>query len=373
MAHSEEWARRLVRKVRSPRELLRRRRYRTPVFVRIFLDHVEEIRFRDPRAALKLAKVAPQLALLVPEAAGPDGRREHRENLIRAHYILASVYRMAGRPAVAESEYELALKLADSEALSPLARADLSNRLAALRACQKRSAEALDLVDSAEVVYLAAGDRRRLAEAYGMRGYVLSEAGRFLEALPWHGKALTLALGLEREKPADPADVAALARVVEAARTNMAMAATQSRIIGPMKALGYLAVAHRELQGRRNCLTRHLLQLTEGRLWLRLDDHDRAETRFRLARRGFDRLGAPWDLALCSLELAALYRAGEEWEKLEDLAEETFGRFRELEADHEAIAALSLWLEAVRARKGAAAAIDAARETLEARMQRGGP
>ncbi len=60
--------------MKSPAELLRRRRYWTPIFLRLYLDHVEEIRFRDPRAGLKLAKLAPKLALLVPEAPGPVGR-----------------------------------------------------------------------------------------------------------------------------------------------------------------------------------------------------------------------------------------------------------------------------------------------------------
>ena len=57
-------------------------------------------------------------------------------------------------------------------------------------------------------------------------------------------------------------------------------------------------------------------------------------------------------------------------EKLEDLAADTCRRFRELEVDHEAIAALSLWLDAVRAQKGATAAIEAARQVVEARAPR---
>jgi tetratricopeptide (TPR) repeat protein len=357
----------------SPQELLRRRRYRTPVFLRIYLDHVEEIRFRDPRAGLRLAKVAPQLARLVPKAAGDEGQREHREHLVRAHAALASAYRLAGREAAAESEYDLAIKTADSGAMSPLARADLSLRLATRgrdnQSRQEGWPRALELVGAAEAAYRAAGDRRRLAEAYAVRGYILNEAKHFTAAIPWHGKALKLALSLERAKPADPADVAALARVVEAARTNMAHAVSQAPGTGfAATVFAQIKAAHRELRDRRNSLTRHLLQWTEGKVYLRLDRPDRAEKRFKVARRGFVRLEAPWETALVSLDLAALYRESGRWDELLDLAADTSRRFRELCGDFEAIAALSLWVDAVQARHGVAAAIEGARDVVAGRM-----
>ncbi len=362
--------------MRSPRELLRRQRYWTPIFLKIYLDHVEEVRFRDPRAGLKLAKVAPQLALLVPEADGPEGRREHRENLVRAHAALASAYRVVGRDATAEAEYELAVKVAETEALSPVAKADLNLRLATRgqrddQTRQRQCSAALDLVAAAAATYRAAGDRRRLAEAHAVRGYLLNEAKNFTAAIPCHGQTLALALSLEREKPTDPADVAALARVVEAARSNLASAVARAPGIGfAATALGHISISQRELRGRRNSLTRHLLQWTEGRVYIRLKRPNSAEKRFNVARRGFVRLEVPWELALVSLDLAALYRASERWPELEALAADTFGRFRELAADFEAIGALSLWVDAVEARRGVKAAITAARETLEARKAR---
>ncbi len=376
MAHSELWARRLLRKMKSPRELLRRRRYWTPVFLRLFLDHVEEIRFRDPRAGLKLAKYAPQLALLVPEAGGAEGRREHCGDLVRSHAVLAGAYRVVGRDAAAESEYELAIKIADSGDLSPVARADLNLRRATLGrrdslTRQQQASKALDLVDAATATYRAAKDRRRLAEAHAVRGYVLNEAEQFTAAIPYHGKALTLALSLKQTKPADPADVAALARVVKSARVNLAYAVSQAPGIGfAATALAHINAANCELRGRRDSVTRHLLQWIGGLIFLRLDRPDRAETRYSLARRGFVRLDLPWEIALVSLDLAALYRAGERWKELEDLAADTFGRFRELCADFETIGALSLWVDAVQARRGVKAAITAARETVETRMGR---
>ena len=365
MAQSEEWARRLLRELKNPRELLLRRRYRTPVFLRFFLDRVEELCFRDPRAGLNLARFAPQLALLIPKIGG---RREHRESLVRAHSVLAGAYRATGRHTAAEAEYERAARVVDSEALSPVARADLNNRRAVLQVRKGRFSEALDLVDAAAATYRTAKDRRRLAEAHGMRGFVLNQARRFAEAIPWHGEALNLALSLKRTA-GDPAEVAALARVVESARANMAHAVMQSpnpAIAG--RALDYIPAAHRELRGQRNSLTRHLLQWTEGRFYMKLCLHRRAEVQFKVARRGFVRLEAPWEIAFVSLDLAVIHRLCNEWEPLEALAENTCGLFCEFCGDFEAIAALSLWVEAVENRKGAAAAIDAARKVLEARQ-----
>ena len=102
--------------------------------------------------------------------------------------------------------------------------------------------------------------------------------------------------------------------------------------------------------------------------WMRENREALAEAMLKL-----NDMEAPWELALVSLDLATLYRAGEEWEKLEALAADTFRRFRELAADYEAIAALSLWVDAVQARKGVEAAIEAARQVLEDRQRKGGP
>ncbi len=376
MSHSESWALRLVRAAPSPRELLQRRRYRTPVFLRLFLDHVEEVRFRDPREGLELAKVALQLARLVPEAGDEEGRREHIENLVRAHTVLAGAYRVTGREAAAESQYELASEIARSEVLSPIAEADLNLRLATLgrRDCQTRrdgAAKALELIAAAEAAYRTVGDQRRIAEAHSVRGYILNEAKRFSEAIPCHGKALSLALSLQRAISDDPAEVAALARIVESAQTNLAYAVSESPDCGfAASALAYINAAQRELKGRRRSLTRHLLQWIEGRVYVKLRLVQRAGRRFKTARKGFIRLEVPWEIALVSLDLASLYRTGEQWELLDTLAVDTFGRFRELCGDYEAIAALSMWVDAVEARQGVSAAIGKAREKVEARRSR---
>ncbi len=370
MAHSETWARRLLREMpRDPEELLEVERYRDPTFLRIFLDHVDDVIYRDPRAGLKLARVAPRLAELVPEGRGRGSRRRHREWLIRAHATLGGAYRATGRLDAAESEYALALRIADSLRISPPARANLCRRLAVLRACQKRYVEALELADEAAEIFRGRKDRQGLAAAIATRGYVLNEEGRFADAIPYHGEALRIAG--EALRVAGRKRPAALVRVHQVARVNLADALAQSSgAEAAAEALDQAREAGRALRGQRRCRARHHCQWIEGKAWLRLGLDRRAEQSLKVARRGFVRLDAPWEIALVSLELAAIYRLWGQWEDLETLAEDTFRRFRELSGDYEAISALSLWLDAVRARKGAAAAIDAAQRTVQARMPR---
>lgn len=155
----------------DPEDLLRRRRFRDPVFLRLFLAHLDDLLFRDPHPGLKFALMAPPLARLIAEAAsGPAALRVQKEQLVKAHAILAGAYRVSGRLEAAESEYEVALQIADSTAISAAGRVELNHRLAILRASQNRFADAYALVDEAAETLRAEGKRERLAEARAKRG-----------------------------------------------------------------------------------------------------------------------------------------------------------------------------------------------------------
>ena len=353
MAHSEDWARRLVRRLPADPEALLEEgsRYVDQTVLPLFLDHLEELIFRDPRTGLKYAKVAPRLARLI---LSPEPKRA-RGQIVKAHAILAGAYRATSQHDTAESEYALAFKIAGSRA-SSLVRADLNHRLAILRAVQKRYSEALELIDAAIRIYRKR-EHPRLAEALSKRGYILVEAERFAESIPYSGEALSLV---------DPKSSALAKRVHYAAVHNLGYALSQSPHPGTAaNALPYIREAQRLLRGQRYSISRHRLQWIEARVWSRLMLDARAEQAFKMARRGFVRLEAPLQIALVSLDLAALYRTWNQWEDLETLAADTSRRFNELCADVEATAALLLWVEAVENRKGAAAAIDAARKVLE--------
>ncbi len=95
--------------------------------------------------------------------------------------------------------------------------------------------------------------------------------------------------------------------------------------------------------------------------------HARAERCFQVARGRFIELRAPWEIALVSLDLCLLHQEHGEWPELEVLAADTCRRFRVLSGNTQAVAALSLCVNAAQARLALSAT---ASEELIAQAQR---
>ena len=53
----------------------------------------------------------------MPEDDGPEGRQVHREALAKAHAVLGGAYRATRLQDAAEQHYQIALRLAASEAI----------------------------------------------------------------------------------------------------------------------------------------------------------------------------------------------------------------------------------------------------------------
>ncbi len=347
MAHSEEWAKRLLRELpkKDPEVLLRSRSYADPTFLPLFLDYLDDLIFRDPRQGLKWARDVPRLALKVPAAEGPEGRQEHRERVVRAWAILGGALRACGDPDSAETAYWDAFKLIDSGTVSELVGADTIRRFSYLRACQGRAKEALELASGAvEKLREIGAPEKILARALISRGYVLLfELGQVSDAMEAFGEALSLA-GDSQGSPADK-------RLHGSACHNLAFAivAKSASMRDQSRAMAYIQRAHEMVKGQRRSVGRYRLLWCEGLVWSRTGGHARGEKAFRVALEGFEALKLPWEIALVSLDLGALLQLFGEWAELEELAEKTYKRFRLLSADSGAIAALSQWLDAVRA------------------------
>ncbi len=341
------------------------------MFLSLFFDWLDELIFHDPQAGLRWAKVVPRLALLVPERQGR--KRRHREDLVKANAILGGAYRAAGRPDDAEEPYRIALGIADAEAISPMAQADLLQRFSSLRICQGELEKALDLLDEVLESYenqpfLAS----RAGRALVRRGYALEKLQRYSEAVDCFGKVL---------KKINPKESAVAQRTHHAATHNLAATIRnldENSSKTAWEALAFVSKAKKLIS--RPGLPLHSLQWVEGLIWIKLwicgtqtalSLVDEAENALQRALRGFLILRAPWEIALVRLDLAMLYRSLGRQKELFELALETYQRFRILSGDTQTLAALRLLLDAARTWKGVEAAIVAAQKIIQTRVQQG--
>lgn len=366
MPHSEGWAKRLLRELRDPDTVLSRARtYADAVFLQLFFAWLDERIYRDPRSALKWARIAPDLARLTPEDAGPEGRQAHRSRQVKAWIILASAYRAVSEHGAADRSYAEALKLISSGTVSPPIKADTRRRLSYLRACQGRNEEALELATEAVESLRDLDNGRALARALIAQGYALFGLRRFGEALVCFCDAL-VAAGKPDKRAAEDL------RLHSSICHNLAVTVSVARPSDQSLALTYIRQARELVKGGRRFVPRYRLLWVEGLVWSALGYHARAETVYRIAREGFEALRMPFEIALVSLDLGAVYAEHQEWDKLIPLAAEIFKRFRILAADTKAIAALSLWADAVKAQKLTDEITTSARQKIEARIGPGG-
>ncbi len=362
MPHSRKYGQKLIRELTSEVEdLLDHRRYRDETFLGLYLDHCDEVLFHDPRKGLRLAEVAPKLAEKVPERDDRLSRIARRELRVRANAVYGGALRLGGRVNEAEAAYQIALQISEKGETSALEKANLHHRLARLRTTQRRFDEAVELCRGAINVHRSFGHDEYLGQALVILGVAYHDSCRFEEAIPCFGEALQLTKNKR-------------SRTYHAAIHDLALAFTQTRDRASLKsALRHIREAKRRLRDHRRSLPKHKLTWIEGKLHaeILLDRH--AERLFWRARQGFLELGAPFELALVGLDLSELMRREGRWSDLEDLAAETFGRFRLLSADTESIAALSLWMDAVRAKRLDDEIVTDVRGKLEKRMWRHRP
>ena len=95
---------------------------------------------------------------------------------------------------------------------------------------------------------------------------------------------------------------------------------------------------------------RYRLLWLEGICWAAIGYDRRAEQTYGSAKRGFERLKLPWEIALCALDLGEILRRLGKWDELVELAIETYSRFEILSGNAQALIALGQWQSAIQAR-----------------------
>ena len=362
MPHTRKHARRLLSELiphlpERVARVLESPSYWDPGFCRLFFEYTEDLIFSDPRAGLEVAPMLPRLAQAMPEGHSAGERIEHLERRIKAYALWGSACRVAGQLEPAERRFRTAFLLCRKRRGTQAIRAELYWRWAALKSSQKQFEVALQLVDESVRIFKAEGDHQGEGTALATRGAIHAAARRFSDAVS------TLSQVLSRFKLQPRAECSAT--------HTLAYAVCQAEEPDLEAALLRLHRA-RQLLGPRRSVQKARIYWIEGTIFLRRGSAfaERGERRYLKALQGFQKFQAPYEIALVSLDLSALYRFQKRWGELGELAADTYRRFRELREDKEALAALKLWNDAARARTLSEEILSDVKARLEARAQR---
>ncbi len=361
MAHTPDHARRLLRELEphlpaDVSSVVDRECYHDPGFLDRFLNYIEDLIFRQPAAGLEVARVTPRLARIILVKEGPEESWRNQGRVVKALGLLGTAHRAVGQLDEAEQRYRAALEICTRERLSPQYKAELYLRWATLRNRQRRHADALRFINQALATFEARHAETWVATALATLGVTYGAAGRLTEAIA------ILSNVLSRRK--------LTLRIQVSVTMNLAFAVLGLEEPNALdEALGHFREARR-LLGPRQSIQKSRLYWIEGLACIRRGRTDDGERRYRKALAGFLKFGAVYEHALVALDLSALLRFAGRWPELENLAADTFARFREQSADAEALAALRLWLDAAGERELSEELLLDVKSRLETRARR---
>ena len=294
------------------------------------VEAARDLRHDDPTTMLRLA----QLAVGIAESLDPEhGSRGVRDLQARAWAEVGNAHRVLGHLRRAEDSFIRAFSRAAEGTYDPMLFAGLTDLTASLLRAQRRFREAGVLLDLAGRIYLEYEDPHLAGRTMISKAMVLDYANRSSEA------ARLLRQGLS---------------LIDGAREPMLLLAGLQHYIKLALDEGDFARASRMLTESQNFYDEQAQVLDmlrrrtlEGRAAAGLGDPAAAERAFQEARGGFARQGLPYDVALASLDLAALWLRQGRTAKVRRLVEEMLAIFRAHGIRREAIATLLVLRRAV--------------------------
>lgn len=304
--------------------------------VRALLEAGRSLRFHDPQATLRFARLARYAAdRLDPKEFGLEQVADLRG---LAWAELGNAYRICDDLPRAGQAMSRAVYWSRRGSHSTLLLARVADLLASLLSNQRRLAEGIDLLNLVYELHLNSG-RAHLA------GRALISSGLLIGLGGAPGKAiLRIRRGLA---------------LLDSDRDPELVAHALQSLLWFLTDLGRFRAARRLLWRSRTLFVEHgsalaLLRLRwlEGRIYAGLSDFSRAEAAFQETRAGFAEHGQVYPAAMAGLDLAALWARQGRHAEVNTLTQEMIATFRALRIAREAIVTLLILQKACAAGGG---------------------
>jgi tetratricopeptide (TPR) repeat protein len=301
------------------------RRFARPGLVHRLLERSYAQRHRDPAAMLELADLARVIAdVCSTEATGGARRRIDLQSLAWSHY--GNALRVGAKLAAAEHALAEAERWRERGTGDPLLRARLREHLAALHIHQRRVDSALAMAEEACQIYRDLGEGHELARSMVHKATAYHLAGETESEVRLLNRAIPL---IEQER--DP-------QLMLAALHNLVGAYIE--LERPEDAIELRAEARQLHEEVDDDLIGLRASWQDGQLLRALGRLGNAEAALLRARQGFLEHDLPYEVAVLSLDLAAVYLKMGRTEETRRTVEEALPIFRSLRVGRETLAAL---------------------------------
>ncbi|MEA2561174.1 MAG: MalT-like region [Acidobacteriota bacterium] len=313
------------------------------------LARCRELRQGGPAARVAAASLAVSLAeRLSPDLRGPCQLADLQA---RAWAERGNARRVTDDLIGAESDLTTALERAREGTEDPRLLARLLDLTASLRIDQRRLTEAAQLLDWVYAIHLALGEHHEAGRT------LISKSNAAAYALDLKTAVRLLSEGLA---------------LIDAERDPKLVLATVHNLLSHLVDDGQIAEAERLFRESHALYSAHggLLDRLKGR-WLEgriasgLSDPAEAERSFQEVRSGFAHAGIPYDMALVSLDLAALWLEQGRTREIQTLLGETVAIFEARGIRREAIAGLLMLQEAIERDRASASLLRAVASELQ--------
>ena len=299
--------------------------FANPTFIRFLVERSHAARYEDPDCMSYLALLAHLAAEAAnAEAAGSDERLA--DVRARAWGQFANALRVRGKLTEAEDAFATANRYCDAGTGDPPIKARLLEQTSSLRIFQRRFDEAVAMADAAGEIYREIGDTQSLASTMVQKAIATLYAGDAEAAVAILNRAIPL---IDHEE--DP-------HLLLAACHNLVRCYID--LDRPEQGLAIYFKARELYSEFRHQLILLRASWQEGQLLRDLGHLRSAESALLRARKGFLDRGLAYEVAVVSLDLAAIYvRLGAIGDVKQTVAE-TMPIFRTLRVGRETLGAL---------------------------------